>query len=463
MYMNVISVLRSFTRIEGYVLERRRRSRTGVIQSKPGFSKRGSFMLQGQASGSAPAKGPEQRQSAQVSEEMVREELNRVLASHEFRSSKRSQDFLRYVVEHTLNGQADMLKERTIGIEVFGRSTSYEPSDDATVRVKAGDVRKRLGLYYAEQGAHNPVRIEMPAGTYVPEFRGVDGVVETVPEVSDAGQVAAAPVSAPVVAPKSWRIVSLIVAITAIAIAGVVWFRARPSSTPLDQFWAPVLGGSKPVSLCVAFVPVYGLNGQAPKTSPETSGKTSPLRPEDFVLLTDQFVGGGDLIATSRVSAMLARIDRPYQLRIGSDVSFQDLRTAPAILVGYSYTRWKEISSQMRFVIDTSRSPVAIMDNGQPTGFTLPNLPPDRRTDEDYAIVSRVFHPDTHAMLVELAGVTQYGTAAAADLVTSPDLFAEALRDAPAGWRNKNLQLVLHVKVISGTPSSPKVVKTHFW
>jgi hypothetical protein len=411
-------------------------------------------MLQGQASGSAPAKGPEQRQSAPVSEEMVREELNRVLASHEFRSSKRSQDFLRYVVEHTLSGQADMLKERTIGIEVFGRSTSYEPSDDATVRVKAGDVRKRLGLYYAEQGAHNPVRIERPAGTYVPEFRGVDVAAEAAPEVRDAAPAATAPVS-PMVLRKPRPLLYLVVAIAAIAVAGLVWLRARPSSTPLDQFWAPVLGGSKPVSLCVAFVPVYGLNGQP--------AKTSPVRPEDFVLLTDQFVGGGDLIATSRISAMLTRIDRPYQLRIGSDVSFQDLRSAPAILVGYSYTRWKEISSQMRFVMDTSRSPVAIMDNGQPTGFTLPNLPPDRRTDEDYAIVSRVFHPDTHAMLVELAGVTQYGTAAAADLVTSPDLFAEAVRDAPAGWRNKNLQLVLHVKVISGTPSSPKVVKTHFW
>src|ERR1700747_3186517 len=100
----------------------------------------------------------------QVSPEKVREELGRVLSSSEFRTSKRSQEFLRYVVEHTLSGRADMLKERTIGIEVFGRSTSYEPSDDATVRVKAGDVRKRLGLYYAEQGAHNPVRIEMPGG-----------------------------------------------------------------------------------------------------------------------------------------------------------------------------------------------------------------------------------------------------------------------------------------------------------
>jgi len=83
---------------------------------------------------------------AALTQERVREELNRVLASHEFRTSKRSQEFLRYVVEHTLTGHGDMLKERTIGIEVFGRPTSYDPSDDATVRVKAGEVRKRLGL-----------------------------------------------------------------------------------------------------------------------------------------------------------------------------------------------------------------------------------------------------------------------------------------------------------------------------
>src|SRR5438874_1145066 len=108
------------------------------------------------------------QQKGRVLDEMVRQELARILSSHEFHSSKRSQDFIRYVVEHTLDGQGDTLKERTIGIDVFGRSTSYEPSDDATVRVKASEVRKRLGLYYAGLGAKNPVRIELPGGTYVP-------------------------------------------------------------------------------------------------------------------------------------------------------------------------------------------------------------------------------------------------------------------------------------------------------
>ena len=404
-------------------------------------------MVQGQAPGEGHTKTPAGPQPVRVSEEAVREELTRVLSCHEFRSSKRSQEFLRYVVEHTLAGQADMLKERTIGIEVFGRSTSYEPSDDATVRVKAGDVRKRLGLYYAEQGSHNPVRIEMPAGTYVPEFRWSD--------VHEAVTPLAQPVTVPELAtvalipvkPRSfgrWYIAAGAI-LVAIAVVAAVWMQSRPSHTALDEFWAPVLKGATPVSLCVAFVPVYGQNHG------------------DYVLLTDQFVGGGDLIATSRISAMLARMQHLYQLRIGSDVSFQDLRSAPAILVGYSYTRWKEISNQARFFIDTSREPVGITDYGKLTEFTLPNLPADRRTTEDYAIVSRVFHPDTHAMLVELAGITQYGTEAAADLVTNADLMTEALRGAPSGWQSRNLQLVLHVKVISGTPSSPKVVKTHFW
>jgi hypothetical protein len=383
----------------------------------------------------------------------VREELDRVLASPEFRTSKRSQDFLKYVVDHALNGHADLLKERTIGIEVFGRSTDYDPGEDATVRVKAGEVRKRLGLYYADQGAHDPLRIEMPLGTYIPEFR--PGEASPAPPEAQPGPEAAEaadrlkPVPAVTRGPRLVALAALLCFLG----AGVFWLRSRPGSAPLDQFWGPVVTGSAPVLVCAAYVPVYGLDRDV---------NPSP-RVEDFVQLTDQFVGGGDLIAVSRLSAMLARMSRPFRLKVGNDVTFQDLRTGPAILVGYSYTRWKEISRELRFFIDGSRRPVGITDNGAPTAWSLPNLPADRRTDEDYAIVSRVFHPDTHAMLVEIAGITQYGTDAAADLVSSPDLMAEALGKAPRGWQQRNLQLVLHVKVIAGSPTSPKVVATHFW
>jgi hypothetical protein len=383
-----------------------------------------------------------------LSHDRIREELARVLASHEFRTSKRSQDFLRYVVEHTLAGEGDVLKERTIGIEVFGRPTSYDPSDDATVRVKAGEVRKRLGLYYSTEGAQDPVRIELPSGTYVPEFHAVAAAPRAEPSAP----------TPPYPARKYWlanRLMPLVlfgVPILAV-LATFAWFQLRPSPTILDQFWSPVLEGKQPVLVGAAFVPVWNFE-------PPASG---PPRPEDYVPLPDQFVGGGDLLATSRLTAMLTRLKRPYHVKVGSDVSFADLRNGPAVLVGYSYTRWRDISAQMRYFIDGTRRPIGITDNGRPTEWVLSDLPRDRHTTEDYAIVSRVFHPDTHAMLVELAGILQYGTDAAGDLVTSPELMAEALRDAPPGWQKKNLQIVLHVKVISGAPTSPKVVKTYFW
>jgi hypothetical protein len=378
--------------------------------------------------------------------EQVREELDRVLASHEFRSSKRSQEFLRYVTEHTLSGQGETLKERTIGIEVFGRPTSYDPSDDATVRVKAGEVRKRLIAYYSGEGAHNPVRIELPSGTYVPEFR--PGALREAVVVSLPGEPA----------PPSHTLTAgrvILAGTVLVAIAVFVWLVPWKPASPLQQFWAPVLNGASPALVCAAYVPVWGLD--------RDPTVTQPAHVADFVPLSDQFVGGGDLVATSRLTAMLTRMRRPYRLKVGNDVSFADLRSGPAILVGYSYTRWKEISRQMRYFIEVAPGFAGITDNGKHTEWAIANLPRDRRTEEDYAIVTRVFHPDTHAMLVEIAGITQYGTDAASDLVTNADLMNEEFQKAPAGWQGKNLQLVLKVKVIAGTPSSPKVVARYFW
>src|SRR5260370_42267106 len=103
----------------------------------------------------------------------------------------------------------------------------------------------------------------------------------------------------------------------------------------------------------------------------------------------------------------------------------------------------------MRFFIEVSRKFTGITDNGAPTRWSLPNLPPNRHTNEDYAIVSRVFHPDTHAMLLEVAGITQYGTDAAGDLGTQGDLMAGTLPGTPPGGRLKNLPLILRRHIMA--------------
>ena len=298
--------------------------------------------------------------------------------------------------------------------------------------MKAGEVRKRLGAYYATRGISDPIRIELPSGTYVPGFRRVP----LEPQVVGIHRknVSPAPIDSTLHSYRNWKRYGwlLMVAMAIVAgLAGLLSIRAHQDSSVLGQFWAPVFKGDAPVSLCVAYVPVYGLDREPTSTAPPTL--------EEFVPIRDQFVGSGDLIASMRLSSMLTRQHRPYVLKVGNDVSFHDLRAAPAVLIGYSYTRWKEISSQMRFFIDGSRRPVGITDNGAPTAWTLPDLPRDRKTDKDFAIISRVFHPDTHAILVELAGITSYGTDAAGELVTNADLLAESLRNAPAGWQGQEL------------------------
>src|SRR5271166_2399496 len=101
----------------------------------------------------------------------IRNQLDRLLAHPFFQTSKRYPAFLRYVIESTLQGRADQLKERSIGIEVFGRQPDYDTNLDHRVRTVAGEVRKRLAQYYIEPGRENEIRFDLPPGSYVPQFR----------------------------------------------------------------------------------------------------------------------------------------------------------------------------------------------------------------------------------------------------------------------------------------------------
>ncbi len=105
------------------------------------------------------------------SPESIRQHLEQILASHLFATAVRSRRFLTYVVEETLAGRSDDIKELVLGIEVFDRPADFDPKLDAIVRVEAGKLRKRLEQYYAEEGAAAPIRIEVPKGGYVPQFQ----------------------------------------------------------------------------------------------------------------------------------------------------------------------------------------------------------------------------------------------------------------------------------------------------
>jgi TolB-like protein len=101
---------------------------------------------------------------------LVRRHLEDITGSHAFAGSKRTQDFLKLIVEHALAGEVDSLRERMIGAEMFGRPVNYDTGSDSVVRVKATEVRKRLTQYYLEAETKPAVRIELASGSYVPKF-----------------------------------------------------------------------------------------------------------------------------------------------------------------------------------------------------------------------------------------------------------------------------------------------------
>src|SRR5580704_7570470 len=106
----------------------------------------------------------------EITAEMVRAQLDLLVRDEVFRSSKRSVAFLTYVVEQTLIGSADQIKERTIGVEVFSRKPSYDTNLDHIVRTAATELRKRLAIYYGAEKHRNELRMGLIPGSYRPRF-----------------------------------------------------------------------------------------------------------------------------------------------------------------------------------------------------------------------------------------------------------------------------------------------------
>ena len=105
-----------------------------------------------------------------MSHAAVADQLERVLQSDVFRTASRSSKLLRFLVEETVNGRADRLKDYTLGAEALGRGDNFDPRTDPIARVEASRLRSRLELYYATEGASDPVVITLPKGGYVPRF-----------------------------------------------------------------------------------------------------------------------------------------------------------------------------------------------------------------------------------------------------------------------------------------------------
>src|SRR4029434_6176653 len=120
------------------------------------------------------------------SEKAIRQQLERVLSSGTFQQVERLQRFISFIVTEAAAGRSDELKEYVVGVQVFGKESSFDPRTDPIVRVQARRLRARLSRYYSAEGQHDELIIELPKGGYAPLFRRREGRLGKKPSLTAA-------------------------------------------------------------------------------------------------------------------------------------------------------------------------------------------------------------------------------------------------------------------------------------
>jgi hypothetical protein len=356
-------------------------------------------------------------------------------------------------VEQTLEGRSEALKERLIGIEVFGRAADYDTNTDHVVRSVAGEVRRRLAQYYIEAGHDEEIRIDLVPGSYVPQFR-----LAAAPPPAEP--VIALHAEAPPAVPNKrlhWR-PALIVAAVLVAVAAVAAF-AIPltgTKTAFDRFWGPVFASPNPVLLC------FG-GGQADATPAANEIQTV----RDFERQPFRRMHTSDALALVDLAGMLQSNRRPYRiLNRASSTSFRELQSGPYILIGGMNNEWTlRLTSTFRFGFEKLENGARVVDRQTPsnTAWTFDFTTPLPQLNRDYAIVSRVRDQKTEQTAVVAAGIGSWGTLAAGEFVTNPEHLKKLDALAPPHWENKNLEVVIATDVIRASSGPPTVLSSHFW
>jgi hypothetical protein len=242
-------------------------------------------------------------------------ELVSILDGPAFQGSARSRAFLRFVVEETLAGHRDLLKERTIGVAVMGKASDYDTGADSTVRVRANEVRKRLAAHYEATTPKAAIRIELPPGSYAPKFTTI-----TVPATADERLRPPAMLFWQLAAPT---LVAVFLALVAIR-GGVdssdafsrFWDRAMGGRSGITVVLDSEIGGSISPAMADAALPIERLS-EALQVPVHVRAADANVGPDSYVIrlsLKEKPSGGRWFHVGSATAALVGRGDRELWL-----------------------------------------------------------------------------------------------------------------------------------------------------
>lgn len=397
--------------------------------------------------------------------------LEEILASTPFRGSRRYPAMLSYIVEKTLANHQGELKERTIGVEVFGRDPAYDTNADPVVRFSAGEIRRRLAQFYQESGTNSPVVLELPSGTYVPRFflrapeqdEQETAAAHSEPEEHRTGAItglAVAAEAAPAAGSAHRRGWLWLLSLTVLlALAGAAWFLVRSrmeQPNPVMEVWASTLKSPDPVLI------------SAGRPVPETGDPPEPpnISIGDHILRPDFRVSIATLDAIANIVGYLKTWQKPFRIHEANSNTLEDLHDRPVVLVTGNNNKWTVLLlKDLRFHF-VQQGQFSYIEDAQHPGFrgwSVDFTKPFYGQTEDYAIVGRFYSSTTGGPVIVVAGISSNGTEAAGEFVVSPRDLARLEKMAPPGGLTNNFEAVLKVQVVGGNTGAATVVASQFW
>ena len=410
-----------------------------------------------------------QTPSGEVGRGAVEQQLERLLASPLFSSSKRYPSFLRFVVARVLAGDTDQLKERILGIEIFGRPPDYDTNTDPIVRVTAAEIRKRIDHYYGDPSHSQEIRLFLPPGSYVPQFSWPGHPVGfSVTSLQTPGHASDTTVVQPPTVPaaprskriflKVWKPAFALALLSVVIASTTLWYASRPSV--LTQFWEPFVKSHEPVLLCIADQNQYA-----------TIRLRDAADPQHETTLTDSMVAViiDDVSPLVNVAGILRTYGKTYRVLGESTTSLTDLRRGPSVFIGAFDNSWTlRLTSPLRFHFanDAAMTQLWIEDRANPGKREwVMNRSQQQQTGtyKDYAIVARFVDPNTDQFVVVAAGIGRGGTVAAGEFLVDANRMDEMLNQVPSNWKRKNIEIVLETQVIENLSGPPRISAVHVW
>ncbi|HKD07302.1 MAG TPA: hypothetical protein VKB79_15475 [Bryobacteraceae bacterium] len=386
---------------------------------------------------------PDTKSQSPLTRQSMLEQVERIVASPLFRNSKRYTGLLRYAVEQKLESRTDLLKERLLGIEVFGRDADYDTNHDPVVRTSAVEIRKRLAQYYEDPDHSGEIRITLPAGSYTPEFSIAD---------LPAQQTAA---TGRALRKRSYFLPTAVISSTIVLVV-VALIYAKPSSA-VDQFWLPVRDAAAPI--------LFGVSG-GPRQGPSASNEPPKTLSEMFRTRED-YVPFGDVSALVDLAGYMRARGKPYRLQYISAVTFQDLKVGPAVFIGPTARWFEQLATGTRYSVQrddaVTKTWISDRQNAASRIWSANVDAPAASSADTYALVTRIRIESTRQILVSIAGLSPYATSAAGELLSDPQYLAEYARRAPRDWARRNLQLVIATRRVGTTPGAPRIVADYIW